>query len=146
MPFQPGANLYTQGFGSRPENVEVPHLDVRAPASTDINYPVGKAWLNTSAGSYYVLVSLTTSAGVISANWAQLGQYLAAGTTGVMSGTPGAVTTSNATVTASSIIIFSRNITGGTPGQVSITAQTAGSFTLTSTGNETSTFNYYVIN
>jgi hypothetical protein len=42
--------------------------------------------------------------------------------------------------------LFSRKTTGGTPGQVSITAQSAGSFTLTSTGNETSTFNYLIIN
>ena len=44
MTTQPGANIYTQGFGSRPENVEVPHLDVRAPTTTDVLYPIGKKW------------------------------------------------------------------------------------------------------
>jgi hypothetical protein len=68
------------------------------------------------------------------------------GITGNMSGSPGAVTVSNSAVTTSSVIVYSRNVTGGTPGQVSITAQSAGSFTLTSTGNETSTFNYVVVN
>ncbi len=68
------------------------------------------------------------------------------GTSGVMSGTPGAVTVTSSAVTASSVILFSRATTGGTPGQVSITAQSGGSFTLTSTGNETSTFNYLIIN
>lgn len=68
------------------------------------------------------------------------------GTTGAMSGTPGAVSVSTTACTTSSIILFSRATTGGTPGQVSITAQSAGSFTLTSTSNETSTFNYLIIN
>lgn len=68
------------------------------------------------------------------------------GTTLAMTGTPGAITVSTTACTTSSIIIYSRKITGGTPGEVSITAQSAGSFTLTSTGNETSTFNYLIIN
>jgi hypothetical protein len=51
MGFQPGANLYTAGFGSRPENVEVPHIDTRAPAASDVNYPVGKSWINKSANA-----------------------------------------------------------------------------------------------
>lgn len=68
------------------------------------------------------------------------------GVSAAMSGTPGAVTVTTSAATASSIILFSRATTGGTPGQVSITAQPGGSFTLTSTGNETSTFNYLIIN
>jgi len=68
------------------------------------------------------------------------------GTTAAMGGTPGTVTVTSTAVTTSSIIIFSRNTTGGTPGNVSISAQTNGSFTLLSTGNETSTFNYLIIN
>ena len=68
------------------------------------------------------------------------------GTTAVMSGNPGAVTTLNSAITATSVIIYARNITGGTPGHVSITAQAVGSFTLTSTANETSTFYYAVLN
>lgn len=74
------------------------------------------------------------------------GANASANTTAAMSGSPGAVTVTNSSVTASSIIIFSRKTTGGTPGQVSITAQSSGSFTLTSTSAETSTFNYEVIN
>lgn len=68
------------------------------------------------------------------------------GVSGVMAGTPGAVTVTTSACTASSVILFSRATTSGTPGQVSITAQAGGSFTLTSTGNETSTFNYLIIN
>lgn len=73
MTFQPGANLYTQGFGSRPENVEVPHIDTRAPTSQDIRYPIGKVWVDTVAGNSWTLTKLTTSAGVITANWAEGG-------------------------------------------------------------------------
>jgi hypothetical protein len=68
------------------------------------------------------------------------------GVTGVMSGSPGAVSVASTAITTSSIILYSRATTGGTPGQVSITSQTTGNFTLTSTGNETSTFNYLIIN
>lgn len=73
MTIQPGANVYTQGFGSRPENVEVPHIDVRAPATTDTLYPVGKRWIDTSGGAEYSLINLSTSNGIVSANWALLG-------------------------------------------------------------------------
>lgn len=68
------------------------------------------------------------------------------GTTAAMSGTPGSVSVTSSAVTTSSIILFSRKTTGGTPGNVAISAQSAGSFTLLSTGNETSTFNYLIIN
>lgn len=255
---QPGAMLYTQGFGSRPENVEVPHIDVRAPTAQDTNagfFPIGKRWIDKVAGNEYSLTSFSVSNGITTANWAFLGSSsgdlntlsgdtgtatpssgnikisgtaneittaasgstvtltipsaftapgsitstttitagtsISAGTsitagttltatsgnitatngnlvladagnklsihatttasdsvgiTGVMSGTPGAVSVSTTACTTSSIILYSRNVTGGTPGEVSITAQTTGSFTLTSTGNETSTFNYLIIN
>lgn len=69
MTFPPGAMLYTQAFGSRPENVEVPHIDVRAPAGTDVLYPIGKMWVNRSANTVYVLTSQTSSAGVTTSTW-----------------------------------------------------------------------------
>ena len=74
------------------------------------------------------------------------GANASVGTTAAMTGSPGAVTVSTTACTTSSKIIYSRATTGGTEGNVSITAQSAGSFTLTSTGNETSTFNYLIIN
>ena len=64
----PGAMLYTQGFGSRPENVEVPHIDSRAPAATDILYPIGKRWIFTNNGEY-TLLGLSTSNGITTATW-----------------------------------------------------------------------------
>lgn len=69
MTFQPGANLYTQGFGSRPENVEVPHYENRAPTSADTNYPIGKKWINSTANETYTLTSLLISQNSASATW-----------------------------------------------------------------------------
>ncbi len=74
------------------------------------------------------------------------GANASCGLSSAMSGSPGAVTVATTACTASSIILYSRATTGGTPGQVSITAQSTSGFTLTSTGNETSTFNWLIIN
>ena len=74
------------------------------------------------------------------------GSNSSVGVTSAMTGSPGSVTVSSTNVTTNSIIIYSRKTTGGTAGQVSISAQSAGSFTLTSTSAETSTFNYWIIN
>lgn len=68
-----GANLYTQGFGSRPENVEIPTYQTRAPGVTDTQWPLGKRWIDTVAGSEYSLCNFSTSNGVVSANWSLLG-------------------------------------------------------------------------
>ncbi len=71
--FQPGTMNYVQSFGSSPNSVAFPHLDVRAPATTDILYPVGKRWVDTVAGNEYALTNYTVSNGVQSAHWAFLG-------------------------------------------------------------------------
>lgn len=72
MTFQPGANLYTAGFGTRPENVEVPHIDVRPPAATDVLYPLGKQWLDTVGRNTYFLVNLSSSSGITTAVWEKM--------------------------------------------------------------------------
>lgn len=69
MSIPQAAALYTQGFGTRPENVEIPHYDVRDPTSQDVNYPIGKRWVNTVANDEWTLTSLTTSNGLQTANW-----------------------------------------------------------------------------
>jgi hypothetical protein len=325
MTAQSPANLYTQGFGSRPENVEVPVVTNVAPSTSQVNFPIGKRWINTATNSEYVLTSSTTSGGVTTPTWTLLesgtssflsltgdtgtalpsagnvklagtanqistsasgstvtfaltgpytpatytahgvligegtsavvataagtdGQVLtgstgadpsfgaigirsgltahgvllgegasafaataagatgqtlmgstgadpaftgspsfsgsvtaattitatlgditatngnlvmgtagnkiivptgsnaSAGTSGVMSGTPGAVVVATTACSATAKVFYCRNVTGGTPGEVSITAQDGTGFTLTSTGNETSTFNWWIIN
>ena len=73
MTTQPGAVLNTQGFGSRPENVEVPVIAVFDPTTTDNNYPVGKRWINTAANDTWELTSLTSVGGVLAAHWINTG-------------------------------------------------------------------------
>lgn len=68
-----GANVYTQGFGSRPENVEVPILSLVAPNSQNFNYPIGKRWINTATNTEYVLTSISTIGGTSTATWTLLG-------------------------------------------------------------------------
>jgi hypothetical protein len=66
------------------------------------------------------------------------------GTTAAM--TAGAVTVSNTSITANSIILYNRKTTGGPAGHVSYTISAGTSFTLTSTSNtETSTFDYMIV-
>lgn len=127
MSFQPGANVYTQGFGSRPENVEVPHLDVRAPTASDTIYPVGKIWVDTVANQTYTLTSQSSIGGVLSSNWSSGGNAEATTTT------PGIVQLAtlteleNGTAPAGAIVPLSNDvftfvnataISGGTPATV----------------------------
>lgn len=67
------------------------------------------------------------------------------GTTPAM--TTGAVTVASTAVTANSIILYSVVTPGGTVGTYTLTKSAGSSFTITSTsGTETSTFNYLIIN
>jgi len=142
-----GANLYTQGFGSRPENVEIPFTSTRNPASSDVNFPLGKRWINASGE--WVLTSFTSSQGSISANWTQLGSpqayYVAlAGVTANLSA--GTVTISSPLITTQSIIIYSAHTLSGTLGFWEIQLSN-GQFNIVSDNVlDTSNFFYAVIN
>lgn len=112
--------------------------------SLNLSTQVGTAAPTYGNGKLYYLAGFTNGV----PQWTQILSSLpnTVGTTPNMSGS-GTVTVSDPLVTATSKIIFSRNVTGGTVGNVAISAQTAGSFTLTSTSaTETSTFNYIVSN
>ncbi len=144
----------------------------RDPTTNDKKYPVGTIWLNTSSQNIWMMTvgggtwaqiqsgtSLTATLGNITATNGNLilgtagnkiviatGANASVGTSAAMSGTPGAVTVATTACSATAKIFYCRATTGGTPGQVSITAQDGTGFTLTSTGNETSTFNWWIIN
>lgn len=115
MSFQPGAQLYTMAFGIRPENVEVPTLQTRNPATTDTQFPIGKRWINTTTPSEWILGSLSSFAGVTTANWIQGGS---SGITTLTGDTGGAVGASAGNI----------NIDGGT--DISVTGN-PGTNTLT---------------
>lgn len=75
MSFQPGAVLNTQSFGNRPESVEVPHIDTRAPTSADVRdatcivFPIGKRWVDKVGNASYDLTSLSSPGGILTATW-----------------------------------------------------------------------------
>ncbi len=71
--FQPGYAAYTQGFGTAPSGVNFPYYNSFAPtsASTQGNFgtfQLGQWWIVPNVGAW-VLIGLTTSAGVLSATW-----------------------------------------------------------------------------
>lgn len=74
------------------------------------------------------------------------GSNASVGVSGVMSGTPGTVTVATTACSATTLVFFSRKTAGGSLGDVSISAQDGTGFTLTSSANETSTFNWWIIN
>jgi len=69
MSFQSGAVINTQGFGNRPQNVEIPVIAIFAPAASDVNYPIGKRWINTVTNTVYTLTSQSTIGGVLTSTW-----------------------------------------------------------------------------
>ncbi len=70
MTIQPPAMLYTQAFGSRPEDVEIPIVETSDPGSFFVpGLPIGKRWVNRSANTEWVLTSITTVAGVTTPTW-----------------------------------------------------------------------------
>lgn len=115
--------------------------------------------VSATAGAVNAGTSMTATLGNITATNGNLvmgtagnkiivptGANASAGTSAVMSGTPGAVTVATTACSATAKVFYCRNITGGTMGNVSITAQDGTGFTLTSDANETSTFNWWIIN
>lgn len=144
--FQPGQNLYGVGVGCYPESVEVPFYSNVAPSTTNTLFPIGKRWIQIGVAEY-TLLSLSSAGGTLTANWALTTSTASVGVTGAMSGDPGAVTVTSTAITTSSIILYARATGGGTLGNVEISTQTTGSFTLTSSSTtETSTFYYQIIN
>jgi len=153
MSIQPGANLYTQGFGSRPENVEVPTVQSRAPTSADTNYPIGKRWIYLNNGEYS-LVEITITNNIPSATWVLSGtntgplNTLTGNSGGALSPSAGninivgsgviTVTGSGSTLTISETpgTGLLSTLTGGSGGAIS---PTAGNITVAGTANEITT-------
>jgi hypothetical protein len=142
IPFSPGANLYTQGFGSRPENIEVPHYDVRVPSSSDILFPLGKWWLYPGNSLWYLL-SQSSMNGQLVSNWVQIaggggsGVNNVNGSNGVTaSPTSGNVIVSGVNATTSTVGVASFNSLDFTVsgGQVSLIGTTPNSYTNVTSG------------
>lgn len=67
-----GANLNATAVGSKPENVEIPAYFQRDPTLQDVNYPLGKEWINTLGNKVWVLTSFIGGAYTLQANWTLL--------------------------------------------------------------------------
>jgi hypothetical protein len=129
MSFQPGANLYTAGFGLRPENIEVPHVDVRIPTTNDVLFPVGKWWLYKGNSLWYLL-NQTSVGGSLQSNWVEVSGSGGSGVISVnanngliASPTSGSVIVSGVNATTSSVGVASFNSSDFTvsgAGQVSL--------------------------
>ena len=70
MSIPTGAVLNTVAYGNRPEGVEVPVYSNRNPSTQDVQYPIGKTWINMSSNAVYVLTSQLSQNGVTTSNWA----------------------------------------------------------------------------
>lgn len=110
MTYPTSSNLYTQGYGSKPENVEIPMCSSRSPQTYDFQYPLGKRWINLTFGEEYCLTSFSSSRSGLSAIWTQLGGQGgmfpdSVGITAPLNA--GGVTVIDLSVVASSIIIYS---------------------------------------
>lgn len=49
------------------------HFDIRNPTQTDVTYPIGKVWANTSAQRIWYLNNFTSTSGIVQANWREFG-------------------------------------------------------------------------
>lgn len=112
MTFQPGSMSYVQSWGSSPNNVAYAHIDIRDPASTDINFPIGKRWDNKVLNTVWELTSFTSAAALTSAVWTQLSNAGGSGsfTSLTVTGTSTLGTTNitgNETITTGNVIINS---------------------------------------
>jgi uncharacterized coiled-coil protein SlyX len=102
-------------------------------------------------GSFNVSGSTNFTGSVKVASTFQLqlptGSNQQAGTAVLDGGTPASVVVSNSLVTANSIIMLTKQTNAVTPASVSISAKSAGSFTISSTGvTDTDTVGWFIIN
>jgi len=143
-----GAVLNTQGFGNRPESVEVPVISPGPPHISNLLYPIGKRWINSSDSSESVLTSLISSQGTTASTWL----FLAGGNVYVASAgiapplVNGTITVDDPAVISTSVIFISAAIWNGN-GAAYVTNVTNGSFEIAGGGSgATSTYYYMVIN
>lgn len=67
MTFQTTQQAYCQAVGTSPTNSS--YISNRDPTSNDINFIIGKFWVNTDNQSLWYLNSFTSANGVVQADW-----------------------------------------------------------------------------
>lgn len=108
------ANVYTQGFGSKPIVGAI--VSTVAPGTTfSPAWHLGQEWINTSANAIYILTSISTSGGVTTPTWTLL--EAASGAINSVTGTANQVTAS----TTSGAVTLSTPSTFIAPGSIAST-------------------------
>jgi fibronectin-binding autotransporter adhesin len=145
MTFQPNQNLYGVAIGStNGQGPSYPHYDVRAPASTDVNFFLGQKWVWPNNGIWF-LIGLSSTGGTLTATWAEA--VTSSGTVNSVTGTTNQITASPntgavtlsvpSTFVAPGSIASTTTITAGTGLTVTSGGETitAGNLTLSGTGS-----------
>jgi len=80
MSIQSPNSYYAPNVGVGYENVEIPHVDTRAPTVYDYKYPLGKRWIDQEGQASYELCSVSSVLGEMQANWIKSGSNAAINT------------------------------------------------------------------
>lgn len=72
MTIQSQNSYYAPNSGVGYQNVEIPHVDVRAPTIYDYKFPIGKRWIDESAQASYELCSVSSVGGEMQAVWTSI--------------------------------------------------------------------------
>ncbi len=110
--------IYAQSFGSHSENVEIPVISKLNPTTQDINYPIGKRWINTLSDVVFALSSFNINPDLVTrldANWISLSSnnfnISASGLSGAL--ISGAVTVVNSACRSNSTILITASQVAG---------------------------------
>ena len=67
---------YSVATGANSNNAQVIIFEADSPTSDDINFPIGKIWIDTATSNVWVLQDFTSTGGVVQANWIHVGTSL----------------------------------------------------------------------
>jgi hypothetical protein len=135
VPTRLGPSIYTGGSVTAVGNVTSSGT-VSGPTVTGVTV-TGSSNV-VSGGKLTLTNTVTSTANPVVGGSAVVGTLTLAGATPVVVNTTAVATTSK--------IFLSRNTNGGTPANFAISAQSAGSFSVTGTAGDTSTVNWLVVN
>lgn len=145
------SNFNVVAYGSKSENVEIPIVMNRDPLIHDINFPIGKRWINTLQNNVFSLLSFEFHGLLKTANWSNLVNPTfvasAGGASVALQGSP--LTVMNSACTTLSFILIARNFINGSIGPYAVPTSGIhnGSFIINpSNGGDTSNLYYVIIN
>lgn len=69
-------NNYSVSTGSNSNDAQVIIFQTGSPTTSDINFPIGKIWIDTSTSNLWILQDFTSTSGYPQANWIHVGTSL----------------------------------------------------------------------